>query len=128
MLTAVCVGTNDLDAAEAFYDAVLAKLNMHQAAKNDVEVGYGAKGEPPVFWIIKPYNKKDASVGNGSQVMLGAQNQEAVIAFYKAALALGGLDEGPPGPRDYAEGYFGTYVRDLDGNKLHAFCINDGGS
>lgn len=128
MLAAVCVGTNDLDAATAFYDDVLAKLNMSRIIENSIEVGYGIKGHPPVFWIIKPYDKKGASVGNGSQVMLGAKDQNAVVAFHKTALALGGRDEGQPGPRDYAEGYFGAYVRDLDGNKLHAFYINDGNS
>jgi catechol 2,3-dioxygenase-like lactoylglutathione lyase family enzyme len=125
MLTSVCVGTNDLDAAAAFYDDVLAKLNMYRTAENDVEVGYGTKGQPPVFWVIKPYNKKDASVGNGSQVMFGAKDQNAVIAFHKTALTLGGQDAGLPGLRDYAEGYFGAYVRDLDGNKLHVFCVLD---
>ncbi len=126
MLTAVCVGTNDLAAATAFYDDILAVLNMYRTAGNDVEVGYGAKGQPPTFWVIKPYNKKDASVGNGSQLMFGAKDQNAVIAFHRTALALGGYDEGKPGLRDYAENYFGAYVRDLDGNKLHAFCINGG--
>lgn len=123
MLTAVCVGTNNLKAAASFYDDVLAKINMYRTAENDVEVGYGTKGQTPTFWVLKPYNKEDATVGNGSQVMFGAKNQESVSAFHATALALGGLDEGPPGLRNYAEGYFGAYVRDLDGNKLHVFCM-----
>jgi catechol 2,3-dioxygenase-like lactoylglutathione lyase family enzyme len=126
MLTAVCVGASDLDAATTFYDGILTNLNMYRTAGNDVEVGYGTKGQSPTFWVIKPYDKKAASFGNGSQVMLKAKDQSAVIEFHKAALALGGRDEGQPGLRDYAEGYFGAYVRDLDGNKLHAFCVNDG--
>lgn len=126
MLTAVCVGTNDLVIAAAFYDDVLATLGMRRTAENDVEIGYGTIGKPPTFWIIKPYDKKDATVGNGSQVTFGAKDQNAVLAFYSTALALGGRDEGQPGLRDYTEGYFGAYIRDLDGNKLHAFCIADG--
>jgi hypothetical protein len=126
MLTAVCVGTNELDAVAAFYDDVLANFDMYRTAENDIEVGYGIKGQLPVFWIIKPYDKKAASIGSGSQVLLGEKDQNAVSAFHKTALALGGRDEGQPGLRDYAEGYFGAYVLDLDGKKLHAFCIHDG--
>lgn len=126
MLTAVCVGTNNLKAATVFYDAILANINLHRITGNEVEVGYGIQGQAPTFWVTKPYNKKDASIGNGSQVMFEAKDQSTVIQFHKAALAMGGRDEGKPGLRDYAEGYFGAYVRDLDGNKLHAFCINNG--
>ncbi len=108
MLTATCVGTNDLERATNFYDHVLVELNMHRRVKNDVEIGYGTETQSPTFWVIKPFDKKNATVGNGSQVMFMATNQNAVTAFHAAALALGGTDEGKPGPRDYAEGYFGA--------------------
>ena len=51
--------------------------------------------------------------------MFYADDKQAVQAFHEAILANGGSDEGAPGPRDYAEGYYGAYGRDLDGNKLH---------
>lgn len=40
------------------------------------------------------------------------------------AVALGGSDEGAPGPR--GSNFFGAYFRDLDGNKLAAFCMTKG--
>ncbi len=123
MLFSVCVGTNDLDAAAVFYDNVLSTLNMTRVAQNDVEVGYGFEGQDASFWVLKPYNKEPASFGNGSQVILRAQSTDMVQQFYTTALEAGGSDEGPTGPRDYAEGYYGAYVRDLDGNKLHAFYL-----
>jgi predicted lactoylglutathione lyase len=46
-----------------------------------------------------------------------------VDAFYAKAIDLGGTDEGPPGER--FEGFYAGYFRDLDGNKLNAFCSTD---
>ena len=43
-------------------------------------------------------------------------------ALHKKALALGGKDEGAPGPR--GDGFYAGYFRDLDGNKLNAFCMS----
>jgi catechol 2,3-dioxygenase-like lactoylglutathione lyase family enzyme len=125
MLAAVCVGTNNLKASAFFYDKVLAELNMFRSAENDIEVGYGSTAQLTVFWVIKPFNNKDATFGNGSQVIFEATDQGSVTAFHATAMAMGGQDEGGPGPRDYEEGYFGAYVRDLDGNKLHVFCISN---
>lgn len=49
-----------------------------------------------------------------------APTEEAVSAAHAAGLAAGGTDEGEPGPRPrYGDGYFGAYLRDLDGNKVH---------
>jgi len=115
------LGTNNLVKAGMFYDGVLATLSMVRLAENDIEIGYGVLAQDPSFWILLPYNKKPASFGNGSQVMLRAKSPETVNDFYAAALKFGGQDEGPPGLRDYAEHYYGAYVRDLDGNKLHVF-------
>ena len=56
-------------------------------------------------------------------VGLHADTAEQVDAFYAAAMANGGTDEGPAGPRpQYGEGYYLAYVRDPTGNKLAAFC------
>ena len=126
MLFSVCVGTNDLAAAAAFYDGLMAVLDMERVAENDVEVGYGSYGQDASFWVLKPFNKEPASFGNGSQVILRAKSSQMVDEFYEAALAMGGQEEGAAGPRDYAKGYYGAYVRDLDGNKLHAFYLPNG--
>ena len=50
-----------------------------------------------------------------------APTRAAVDAFYRAALASGGSDEGAPGLR-YRANFYAAYVRDPDGNKLSAVC------
>ena len=119
MLDAVCLGTNDLAKAGKFYDQVFACLGIIRRFENEVEIGYGKPQGPINFWVLTPYNKQQATHGNGSQVMFKATSAEQVQKFYQAGLQAGGSDEGAPGPRDYREGYYGAYLRDLDFNKLH---------
>ena len=73
--------------------------------------------------ITKPFDGNTASVGNGTMVAIMLDTTEKVDAFYARAIALGGSDEGPPGQR--FEGFYAGYFRDLDGNKLNAFCTKD---
>jgi catechol 2,3-dioxygenase-like lactoylglutathione lyase family enzyme len=49
-----------------------------------------------------------------------AKDQAAVKAFYRAALAAGGTNNGPPGERDYHPGYYAAFVLDPDGNNIEA--------
>ncbi len=125
MLTAICFGTNNLPAAGQFYDQVLSCINLHRCFENDVEIGYGLEHQPPCFWIVKPFNQEPASFGNGTQSIFVANSIDQVNSFYQTGIDLGGLNEGKPGPRDYSLGYYGAYLRDLDGNKLHVFCLSD---
>ena len=63
---------------------------------------------------------RSASHGNGWMVAFTAPSRAAVDAAYAAAIAFGGTDEGPPGLRPKcAADYYGAYVRDPEGNKLH---------
>ncbi|MEM9331636.1 MAG: VOC family protein [Pseudomonadota bacterium] len=119
MLTGACVGTNDLEAAGRFYDEVLATIGMERLTTVHNEIGYGISGKHAVFWVLTPFDGQPATFGNGTQIMFLASNEETVKAFHSAAMVQGGKDEGAPGPRDYSPGYYGAYVRDLDGNKLH---------
>lgn len=119
MLIGACVGTNNLKEAKLFYDAVLGSIDMVCQVEAQHEYGYGSENGDPNFWLVVPYNEEAASFGNGTQVIFQAESKEKVQAFHALALKMGGQDEGAPGPRDYAEGYYGAYVRDLDGNKLH---------
>jgi predicted lactoylglutathione lyase len=67
-----------------------------------------------------PYNREPATAGNGSMTAFQAGSTVAVDAAYAAGIAAGGTDEGAPGPRSrYGLGYYGAYLRDLDGNKIH---------
>jgi predicted lactoylglutathione lyase len=69
--------------------------------------------------VLGPYDKRSATVGNGSMSTFRFDNRAEVDAFHAKALALGGVDEGAPGER--APGFYMSYFRDLDGNKLCAF-------
>lgn len=121
MIGYTCVGTNDLDKAVAFYGALLGLLGAQVFFKNDRGVGWGVAPGKPMFSVMRPFDKQSASVGNGCMVALAAADPEQVQALHAKALALGGTDEGAPGPR--GSGFYGAYFRDLDGNKLAAFCM-----
>jgi len=132
MLTYVYFGTNNLEAAVAFYTAALAPLGMERCVTNDpqwdrVAAGWGLYENGGArelgFWIGTPFDQKPASVGNGSMVAFAASSWKAVDEFYAAALANGGACDGPPGLRlHYAPDFYAAYVRDLDGNKVAAVC------
>lgn len=124
MLTGACVGTNDIEKAGAFYDAVLGTIGMERLFSLEHEMGYGPKDGDPNFYVVVPYNEKPANFGNGTQMIFKAPNVQAVHDFYDALISSGGSDEGKPGPRTYSDGYYGAYGRDLDQNKLHVFVIN----
>ena len=61
-------------------------------------------------------------IGNGTMVALQAKDKDQVHRLYKIAMAHGGTDEGPPGPRGDS-GFYAAYFRDPDGNKLNAFIM-----
>ncbi|HEX2011244.1 MAG TPA: VOC family protein, partial [Roseateles sp.] len=74
----------------------------------------------PRFYVYRPFDGRPASAGNGCMTAFAAASPAAVDAAHAAGLAAGGRDEGAPGPRPrYGEGYYGAYLRDPDGNKLH---------
>ncbi len=122
IFTHVTVGTNDLAKARSFYDSVLGALGY----KRLTDLGDGGSiwgEEAPEFFVLKPANGKPATFANGGTVSFVAPSRAAVAAFHKAALAAGGTDEGAVGTRDWAPHAYAAYVRDLDGNKLAAYCF-----
>lgn len=121
MIGYTSVGTNDLDKAIAFYDELLSLLGAQPFFKSDRGVGWGVSPDQPMFSVLKPFNGEPATVGNGSMVALSAKDTEQVQAIHAKAIALGGQDEGAPGPR--GSGFYGAYFRDLDGNKIAVFCM-----
>lgn len=122
IFTHVSVGTNDLNKARDFYDEVLSKLNLKRIA--DLDDSGSIWGEAaPSFFVLKPANGAPASVGNGVTVSFEAPNRASIDAFHRAALAAGGICEGAPGPRGWAPHAYAAYARDLDGNKLAAYCF-----
>ena len=72
------------------------------------------------YQLALQFNGQPTERGNGWMAALMAPSRAAVDAAHAAALAAGGRDDGAPGPRPhYAPDYYGAYVRDPDGNKLH---------
>ena len=125
MIGYVTLGTNDLPRAAAFYDALLAEVGAKRLWESERGIAWGVAMDKPSLGVMKPFDGKPATVGNGDMAALVVMRPEQVDTIYKKALALGGTDEGPAGPR--GSGFYAGYFRDLDGNKLNVFCMPAGG-
>ena len=121
MIGYVTLGTNDLAKAAAFYDALLNALGAKRLWETPRGITWGESEDKPVLAVMKPFDGAPATVGNGVMVGLNLGNKGAVDAMHKAALQLGGKDEGAVGMR--GDSWYCGYFRDLDGNKLLAFCL-----
>jgi catechol 2,3-dioxygenase-like lactoylglutathione lyase family enzyme len=124
MFSHMTIGTRDLARAVAFYDAVLTPLGIERLpSKFPAWASWQRPGEAPKLWVGLPFNKLPAHQGNGWMAAFTASSRRAVDQAYAAAIAAGAQDEGAPGLRpNFAPGYYGAYVRDLDGNKIHFVC------
>lgn len=121
MIGYVTLGTNDLARASKFYDALLAEIGGKRGMESDRFVSWSAGEHSPGIGVIKPYDGKAATSGNGTMVAIVVDSREKVDKLYNKAMKLGGKDEGGPGVR-FGDFYV-AYFRDLDGNKLNAFCM-----
>ena len=119
MIGYVTIGTNDLPRAMKFYDELLAPLGI--ALIMDFGRGYawGHAMDQPALAVMIPFDQRAAAPGNGTMTAVAVDSKQKVDEAYQRALALGGTDEGPAGPR--GEGFYAAYFRDLDGNKLNFF-------
>lgn len=115
------VGSNDLEAAKAFYDALLGSAGITPAFEHPSGGRVYGKDGGFCFGVLGPYDKAPATAGNGAMVAFTFESRAEVDAFHAKALALGGTDEGAPGLR--APTFYFSYFRDLDGNKLCAFHV-----
>ena len=111
------VGTNDMRASKAFYDALFAGAGLQTMSPSD-RMTYWL-GDHFAFAIAKPFDEKQATSGNGTMVGFCVGAKEDVERMHGLALDLGGTCEGAPDQRGPK---FSAYVRDLDGNKL---CLSD---
>ena len=116
------LGTNDLERAAAFYDALLGELGAKRFIETDRGISWSFGPTTTSLCLTKPFDNKMATVGNGVMVALGLDNRKMVDAAYVRAIELGATDEGQPGPRGDA-GFYAGYFKDPDGNKLNVFCI-----
>jgi catechol 2,3-dioxygenase-like lactoylglutathione lyase family enzyme len=115
------VGSNHLEKAKIFYDALLGTAGMKPLFEHPSGGRVYGKDGNACFVVLGPFDGKPASVGNGAMFAFRCDTVEEVNAVYAKALALGGTDEGAPGDR--APNMHFSYFRDLDGNKLCAYCI-----
>jgi len=117
------LNVSDYQKSKAFYVAALAPLGyqvvmeLPSSIVPDGGMGLGVPPKPD-FWVAggKPNVPP-------LHVAFRAENRAQVDAFYKAALAAGGRDNGPPGPRPhYHANYYGAFVLDPDGHNIEAVC------
>jgi predicted lactoylglutathione lyase len=121
MIGYVTLGTNNYEKAAKFYDQLLGLVGAKRVMESDTFIAWSTSETAPALSIIKPFDGKKATVGNGVMVAIAMNSTDKVDAFYKTAMALGGEDEGKPGLR--GGNFYAAYFRDLDGNKLNAFCM-----
>ena len=123
MLTYITIGTNDLQRAAAFYDAIFKVLGYSRlpAWTKDWAM-WGGENKPDEgfsFCICPPFDRQPATAGNGTMFAFRAANAELVRRFHAAGLLAGGKSEGMPGTRTaYGPDFYVAYLRDPDGHKL----------
>jgi catechol 2,3-dioxygenase-like lactoylglutathione lyase family enzyme len=118
MFSHIMVGTNDLDRAKAFYDAVFGALDVKPGFVDRHRVFW--RSPTGVFSASLPIDGQPATAGNGSTVGFACSSPEQVDAWHAAGVAAGGTSiEDPPGVREGPTGrMYLAYLRDPDGNKL----------
>ena len=117
MIDHVGLAVSDIAKAKAFYREALAPLGYALLMEFDTDAGFGAE------------KKADFCIGTAkapvarTHVAFAAATRADVDAFYDAAIAAGGRDNGGPGLRpNYHENYYGAFVLDPDGHNIEAVC------
>lgn len=128
MLSYIMIGADDLPGSGRFYSAILTPLGYEQQNPGNAVVfslsdAPDRDGSASTVYVVKPYDGRKATVGNGSMAAFRAQTHALVRAIHKAGIEAGGTDEGAPGFRaEYTEHFYVAYLRDPVGNKLAIFC------
>ncbi|CAN5133790.1 VOC family protein [soil metagenome] len=120
MFSHIMIGTNNLDRAKTFYDAVLGTLGVPAGFVDKHRIFW--RTPAGVFSVSMAINGEPATVGNGSTIGFACESPEQADAWHAAGLAQGGTTcEEPPGIREGATGrLYLAYMRDPDGNKICA--------
>jgi catechol 2,3-dioxygenase-like lactoylglutathione lyase family enzyme len=122
MIDHIGIGVSDFARSRAFYDQTLAPLAIALIMEVTAEqtgdhpaAGYGSE-QKPYFWF-------SPGVIARTHIAFAAENRASVDAFYRAALAAGGTDNGAPGLRPhYHPDFYGAFVLDPDGHNIEAVC------
>ncbi len=128
MIDHIGVAVADMDRARAFYTSALEPLGVGlvmevsaEATGGDAHAGFGADNKA-FFWIGTGAKPK-----GGTHLAFAVGTRAEVDAFYRAAIAAGGRDNGAPGLRpEYHPHYYGAFVFDPDGNNIEAVCHKSG--
>jgi len=121
MFSHVVVGTNDLEKAKKFYDAILGTLGYGEGLLRAIG-DYVYLSDNALFIVTRPLDGQPATPANGGTIGFTCQSADQVDALHAVAIANGGKSaEDPPGVRNTEAGpLYLAYVRDPDGNKLCA--------
>lgn len=118
MIDHIGIRVFNYESAKSFYEKAFAPLGLTVLMGQD-NVYHGFGKDKPFFWISKAESAEAAT--RGIHVAISASSADEVNAFYAAAIAAGGKDNGAPGPRtEYHPGYYGAFVLDENGNNIEA--------
>jgi catechol 2,3-dioxygenase-like lactoylglutathione lyase family enzyme len=117
VLDHVSLPVSDFERSKRFYEEDLSPLGYELLMEPSVSAaGFGRRGKPD-FWIAL------GDPGHAVHVAFTADDRATVDAFYEAAIAAGGRDNGGPGLRpQYHPSYYGAFVSDPDSNNIEAVC------
>jgi catechol 2,3-dioxygenase-like lactoylglutathione lyase family enzyme len=117
MFDHVGIGVTNLDQSKKFFLRALEPLRVSVVMEGPYGVGMGQNGAPSL-WLSET-KEKPAHL----HLAFATVNRAQVDAFYKAALAAGGKDNGAPGLRPhYHANYYGAFVIGPDGHNIEAVC------
>lgn len=116
-LNYIVLGTNNLQAAKAFYDALFEGAEIAPLFATDRM--YYWQGKTFTFAIATPFDGGPATHGNGAMLGINMDTPAEVKRLHAKVLELGGTCEGPPNQRGPM---YSAYVRDLDQNKISFYC------
>ncbi len=117
MFDHIGIDVRDFAGSRAFYVKALAPLGIGVVMEGEGWAGLGREGRPQ-FWL-----GAEGESSGPVHIAISARNREEVRAFYEAAMAAGGKDNGPPGLRpEYHPNYYGAFVFDPDGHNVEAVC------
>jgi hypothetical protein len=121
MIGYVMLGTNDIIKARTLWDPIAEMLSAKvvDAYTNETRVWYGSAPGAPLLCITGPHNGEPATAGNGTMIAIPVTDTNLCHTIHAKALELGATSEGEPGPR--GPGFYGSYFRDFDGNKICIF-------
>jgi catechol 2,3-dioxygenase-like lactoylglutathione lyase family enzyme len=117
VLDQVGLPVSDFERSKRFYEEALSPIGYELIMEPSVSAaGFGRRGKPD-FWIAR------GDPGHAVHVAFTADDRATVDAFYEAAIAAGGRDNGGPGLRpQYHPSYYGAFVFDPDSNNIEAVC------